>query len=96
MAVVVASQVQVLFNNTSDAALGERVVLFRIRNVTTADTFDVAAWFARVKAATFLPSGILTTTGVGTPAGTVLTLTLASVANDPIYLLVTGPAANAS
>lgn len=86
------AQVAILYNG-SDIGLGERIMVFRIRNVTTADTIDVATYFSKVKSATFLPSGILATIGVGSPAGTVITLTLASLANDTVILTVVGESA---
>lgn len=94
MAVISPTGAQVyIISNSSDLGVGERILVLRIRNVTTADTIDVGTWFSKVKSATFLPSGVLATIGVATPAGTVLTLTLASVANDTIILTVIGESA---
>jgi hypothetical protein len=89
MAAIAASQVTVL-KEEGDA---ERAVLYRVRNVDTADTWDCSVKFNEVKAATFIAAGVLSTVGTVTIAGTVLTLTLATMADDAIYLLVVGSAA---
>lgn len=89
MAVIQSSQVTVL-KEEGDA---ERTVLYRIRNVDTADTWDVVAKFNEVKAATFVVAGVLSAVGAVSVVGTVLTLTLATMADDTIYLLVIGQAA---
>ena len=69
----------------------------RINNVTSADTIDVSAMAAasiavykKVKEAIFFASGALSTNAAAGVAGTVLTLTLASLANDTVYLMVIG------
>lgn len=74
---------------------GELMVLYRLHNVTTADTFSVSADFAAVKTATAVPSGTLTGVITATPTGTSIALTLTSLANATVYLLVIGPAASA-
>lgn len=89
MAAIAASQVTVL-KTEGDA---ERAVLYRIRNVDTADTYDVAAKFSEVKAASFIAAGVLSSVGTASAAATILTLTLATMADDTIYLLVVGQAA---
>lgn len=88
MAVIAEANVEVLH----DEGEGERIVLYRLRNVDSADTYNVNGKFTEVKAATFVPSGVLT--GPTTPgvAGTTLTFTLATMADDTIYLLVMGQA----
>lgn len=73
--------------------LGPLVVLYRIRKVDTADTLDVSGKFALAEIATAISASdtaLLVVTG--TP-GTTLTLTLAGVADDTVYLLVYGQAA---
>lgn len=70
--------------------LGDRTVLYRVKNVDTTDTVNVTLQFNKVKSATFLPTGTLTTVGTVSISGTVLTLTLTSLADDNIYLLVAG------
>lgn len=75
-----------------ESGSAERVVLYAIRNVTTNDTLDVGAEFSAPKQAIFLG----TTTGVkglGTIAGTVVTIPAGTLANDAGYLLVFGSAA---
>jgi hypothetical protein len=93
MAAVVAAQVTVLYNE-GDASVGERIMVFRVRNVATGDTFDVAQWFVKVRAGTFLSSGervaTIGTVGVG---GTTLTLTQAAAVNDTMILTVIGSSA---
>lgn len=74
---------------------GERVVLYRLGNVNTGDTFSCSAEFAELKAAVFVPAGALGTGVVGAIAGTTVTLTLATMANDHVYLLVIGQGVNA-
>lgn len=90
MAAVQTAQVYV----SADEGAAERIVLYRIRNVTSGDTFDVSGKFARVTAASFITAGsrsdVVTAAGV---AGTVLTLTLAGLANDTVYCLVKGESA---
>lgn len=76
----------VLYNSNSD----ERIVVYRIRNVDTGDTFDCAALFTEVKAGTFVVPGVISTVGTVTAVGTVLTLTNAGMANDTIILTVIG------
>ena len=73
----------------------ELVVLYRLHNVTTADTFDVGSDFQAVKVATALPAGDLTSVITATPTGTSIALTLASLSAMTVYLLVIGPAASA-
>lgn len=70
----------------------ERAVLYLIKNVDTADTYDCANEFNEVKAATFIAAGDLATVGTVAAAGTVLTFTNATMADDNIYLLVVGQA----
>jgi len=71
----------------------ERAVLYRVRNVDTADTIDVSGKFSEVKAASFIAAGVLNSVGTVGISGTTLTLTLATMADDAIFLLVVGPAA---
>lgn len=73
-----------------EEGLGPRIVLYRIRNVSTADTISVTGKFILAEIATAISASdtaLLTVTG--TP-GTTLTLTLAGVTNDTVYLLVYG------
>lgn len=86
MAVVTANATVVY-----EEGLGQKQVLYRIRNVDSADTIDVAGKFASVQVAPFTASKQGTTAAAGI-AGTVLTLTLASMADDTVYLLVQGQA----
>lgn len=72
---------------------GFRVVLYRIRNVDTTDTVSVAGKFASTDIAiAFSASDKSEITVTGEPALT-LTLTLAGVADDTVYMLVLGQAA---
>jgi len=89
MALIPASQAVAVFQEGP----GERYALYRIYNANTADTFDVAALFKEVKAASFIAAGTLATVGTTSASGTVLTLTLSTMAADNIYLLVVGQAA---
>lgn len=88
MADVSARMTQVYADGQSDKA-----VLYRVKNVDTTDTVNVSTHFTKVKSATFLPTGTLTTVGTVSVSGTVLTLTLTSLSDDNIYLLVIGQAA---
>ena len=89
MAAIASNAVAVLYEHGEL----ERYVLYRVRNVDTADTIDVSGKFNEVKAASFIAAGVLSSVGTVTVSGTVLTLTLASMADDDIVLLVVGQAA---
>lgn len=78
--------------NVYEEGLGQKIVLYRVRNVDSGDTVDVSGEFRSVQVAPFTNSR-LNTTADGSIAGTVITLTLASTADDVIYLLVQGQAA---
>lgn len=95
MAVIATStQVKVLYDsNVVNDGTGERIMLARIRRVATADTWDVAAFFSEINSATFIASGVLTAVGSVGVAGTVLTLTLASLDTDTVYLTIKGQSA---
>ena len=74
---------------------GERTAVYRVHNVTTADTLDLSASFRKIKAAVWVPAGAPTQGVVGALSGTpatVVTLTLTGLANDTVYLLVIGEA----
>lgn len=74
----------------SGSSTGERVCLYLLKNVDTADTYVCSAQFGEVKAAAFVPSGVLTSVGTVSASGTTLTLTLATMTDDNLYLLVIG------
>lgn len=69
-----------------------RAGLFALRNVTTADTIDVANWFSKVTFAAFI-SQTNTVSGLPAVAGTVLTFGMAGLTKDAGLLLVLGGAA---
>lgn len=76
-----------------EEGLGHKVVLYRIRNVDTADTISVAGKFvSTIEAVAFAVENADAVAVTGFPAAT-LTLTLAGVADDTVYLLVMGNAA---
>lgn len=73
----------------------EKVALYRLKGVTTGDTFQTSTDFSRVVTATSIEAtrnlALLTST---TPsANTLLTFTLTGLALDDIYVLVVGSAA---
>lgn len=70
----------------------ERTALYRVLEVTAADTIDVAAEFARVKVATAL--SVTRSEVLDAPAivGTVLTLDEVGMALDAVLVLVHGSA----
>lgn len=91
MAALTASQVTTVLQSGA----GQVVEWLRLSNVTSADTVDVgslgAVTFKKVEAAVFF--GRAQGTGVvGSVAGTVITLTSASLANDTVELFVLGEA----
>jgi hypothetical protein len=89
-----SSQVKILFDTNNDTASGgERVILARIRKVATLDQWDVSAYFSEVSVATEVASGVLATVGTAVAAGTVITITQASLDTDTIYVLVKGQSA---
>lgn len=92
MAAIADSQVTALYSEGS----GEKTTLYRINNVTTADTYNFSAAFKKIKHAVWGPAGDLTSGVVGSLSGTpatIVTFTLTSLANDSIYVLVTGQGA---
>jgi hypothetical protein len=92
MAAIADTQISQLFSEGG----GEKTMLFRINNVTTADTYNFSAYFKKVKAAVWAPAGDLVTGVVGSLSGspaTIVTFTLASLAADSIYVLVVGQGA---
>lgn len=79
--------------NLYEEGLGPKIVLYRVRNVDTADTVSVSAEFVSTEVAiAFSASDKAEVVVTGEPA-TTLTLTLAGVADDTVYLLVYGQAA---
>jgi len=89
MAAIAAAAVTKLFFEGS----GEKASLYRIRGVTTGDTFDFSSDYSKVKCAVWGPAGTLATGVVGTvSANTTVTFTLGSLATDEIYVLVIGQA----
>lgn len=70
----------------------DRFGVFALLNFSSGDTVDVAPWFSSVKLAV-----VFATTagkaGVGTSAGTVVTLTPTGMTNEGGYLVVYGAAA---
>ena len=91
MAVISPSNCTKLYQDTA----GETVVLYRVKGVSSGDTIEVGtggmADFRKIKCAAFCPSGSTVTTAVvATFATTNITLTLASMSNDDVNLLVVG------
>ena len=93
MAAIADTQVTQLYTEGS----GEKTSLYRVTNVTSGDTYNFSAAFKKLKWAVWGPAGDLTTGVVGAlsggPPATIVTFTLASLANDSIYALVTGQSA---
>lgn len=90
MAAIASTAVTVL----ADEGAAERVVLYRIKNVTSADTYNVSERFARVVTASFVTGGSRSDTmTAASVSSTTLTLTLSGMANDTLYLLVKGETA---
>lgn len=87
MAAIPASRVTKLYDSGSYA---ERTVLYLVKNVDTADTVDLSSDFSEIKAGSFLASGGLATIGTVGTTVTAATLTLATMADDAIFLLVVG------
>ena len=77
----------------SDTAGNQKTVLYRLFGVNTGDTIDVSTvgpvLFKKIDAACFVASD-LHNSAVAAVAGTVLTLTLASMALDTVDLLIVG------
>ena len=91
MAVLTASQVKTILV----VGQGQVVESLELSNVTTADTVDVGSLgttaFKKVEAAVFF--GRAQGTGVvGSPSGTVITMTIAGLANDTVEMLIIGEA----
>lgn len=79
--------------NLYEEGLGPKIVLYRVRDVDTTDTISVSAEFVSTMEAVAIASENADAVAVtGFPA-TTLTLTLAGVAADTVYLLVYGQAA---
>jgi len=70
-----------------------RTCLYRVLNVTSADTISVSTEFSRVVGAAALDSTRSVAYFAPSISGTTLTLTEASMANDDVYVLVWGPSA---
>lgn len=87
MAVLAAAQVKQLFVD-GDA---DRIVLYAVRNVTTADTFDVSVDFSRAIRAMAVGATVAGATAV-TVSGTVVTIP-SGLAGDAAWILVYGCAA---
>lgn len=69
----------------------EPVMVFRISGVNTGDTVDLKGYFASVKNATFIPSGLdFSTVGTASISGTIVTMTLTGLTNDHVYLMAVG------
>lgn len=81
-----------LFTLVYESGVAERTALYSVRNVTTGDTLDVSADFSSPKQAIFLGT-TASVKGLGTIAGSVVTIPTAGLANDAGYLLVYGSAA---
>ena len=95
MAAIALAAVTLIWTDTGQG--GEIASLYRINNVTTADTFDPgsivpagAPTYKKIKAATMLTHGTLATVGTIAFSGTVGTITQTSLANDTIFVLVLG------
>lgn len=87
MAAIPAARISKVFDS---GARAERVCFYIVKNVDTADVVDLSAEFAEIKVGTFVAAGVLATIGtVGTTVGAA-TLTLATMADDTIFLTVLG------
>lgn len=91
MPALASTAATILFDSGKGAGL--RTVLYQLRKVSTGDTYDVAAQFGRVMAATFLATSELNGIGAAAAVGTVITLTLATMASDAVVLVVKGETA---
>jgi hypothetical protein len=85
MAVLTTSNVAKVFEN----GLSDCIVLYALRKVSSADTFDVGADFSSPKLAHVLGTTVLGQASVVTITGTVVTLP-AGLASDAGYMLVWG------
>jgi hypothetical protein len=70
----------------------DRVVLYALRKVTSADTIDLSADFSSPKQAFIMGATVIGTAAVSTITGTVLTLP-AGLSNDAGWMLVWGASA---
>lgn len=70
----------------------ERVALYAVKGVTTADTVSVSAQFSKVKAVANVFAGSVTGNTVPTVSGTTVTIAQAGLSGDTVYLLVVGDA----
>lgn len=68
--------------------------LYQLKNVTTGDTVDVGAQFSKVTIANLAPISVNIPNFPPTPTilGTILTIVQVGLANDSMYLLVSGAA----
>ena len=88
MAAIQAAAVTELYDNESE----DRLVVYQLRGVDTGDTYDVAGNFYKAFSATALPaSGSLSgAIAAAVSAGTTITFTLTSLADETVVLVVRG------
>lgn len=86
MALIPASSSEVI----TERGEGEVFVTWLLRQVDTGDTFDVGDILDEVKAGSFFASGDLTVVGTVSAVGSVVTLTLAGMSNDSVWLSCIG------
>lgn len=72
-----------------------KTCLYRLKTVTTGETVDVATEFSKITVACIVPISVNIPNFPTTPtwAGTVITIPQVSLANDAMYLLVSGGSA---
>lgn len=72
-----------------------RTALYRVLNVTTGDTIDVSSEFRKLTVMDIMPLSVTISNFPANPTnvGTVITVAQTGLANDAIYLLVSGGAA---
>lgn len=85
----VTANATVLFEEGS----GEKVVLYRVKNVDTNDTVNVSTKFSLVKEAVTVCSGGGPVGDVAGISGTTVTIDIAAAVDETVYLLVIGNAA---
>lgn len=71
-----------------------KTVLYRLKNVTTGDTVDVSADFSKITVACVVPISVNIPNFPTTPTwvGTVITVPQIGLANEAMYLMVSGGA----
>lgn len=71
----------------------ERMVLYRVKNVTTSDTMALAADFTKIKIAVQVAAGDTATSDEPSISTTTLTFDAVGLVKETLYVLVLGNAA---